>query len=143
MSNHIVFRAAPDLAAAIASRTRATSHNLTAQRDLERYYALLAAELRTVSLTAAEALLLADALNGTLWEPHTMRLLWANVDDAIRLDGLADKWQVIGAALVAKLRALTSGQTIALVDAIERAWQADGDMRERLVKVGLLKPEPA
>lgn len=143
MSNHIVFRAAADLAAAITARTSATSLSLTAQRDLERYYALLAAELRTVSLTAAEAHLLADALNGTLWEPHTMRLLWAGVDDAIRLDGLAKKWQVDSGALVAKLRALTPGQTVAVIDAVERAWQADGDMRERLVTAGLLKPEPA
>lgn len=141
MSKPIVFRAVDELTADLTARTGANSLGLTAQRDLERYYALLAAELRTVSLTAAEALLIADALNGTLWEPHTIRLLWAGVDDAIRLDGLAEKWQVDGAALVAKLRALTPGQTVAVIDAVERAWQADSDdLRERLVRVDLLKP---
>lgn len=144
MSNHIVFRAAADLATAITARASATSPSLTAQRDLERYYALLAAELRTVTLSPNEAQLLVDANNGTLWEPHTMRLLWAGVDDAILLDGLAAKWQVNGKELVATLRLLTPGQTVAVVDAVERTWSAltadpDRLMADTLRHIGLVR----
>lgn len=95
-----------------------------AARDLDRYYAVLAAGLRRVNLTEPEAMLVIDALNGVLHDaPESIpTMLWAGVDDAIRLDGLDAKWGVDGAALVAKLRALTPTQASAVVDAVERWW---------------------
>ena len=91
-----------------------------AARDLERYYALLAVSLP--ALSELETMALRDALNGTVLDVSTARLLWAGVDDAIRLDGLAEKWGIDGVALVARLRGLTLAQSLALVDAVERYW---------------------
>lgn len=142
----ITFRASSTLDEALTARTGRTSTSLTAQRELERYYTLLADELRTVMLTEPEAKLVVDANNGVLWEPHTMRLLWAGTEDAITGDGLDRKWDVDGPALVAKLRALTPGQTVAVVDAVERYWAAvsggaDVPTETLLRRVGLVRDE--
>lgn len=128
------------VAEAADARSRPGKRNLTAARDLERYYSLLAAELAGIELSEAEASLVCDALNGTLFEPHTIRLLWAEVDDAIRHDGLAEKWGVDGPALVERLRSLTPGQAYALVDAVERFWlDASSPASERLRTAGLVR----
>lgn len=130
-----------------------------ARRDLERYYHLLAAELRQVRLTEAEACLICDALNGTIMiDSGSISMLWAEIDDAIRLDGLDTKWGVTRESygfhgssedtihpFVNKLRNLTATQTAAVVDAVERWWSRD-DLNERplsetLCEVGLIKPE--
>lgn len=113
-----------------------------ADRDLERYYRLLADELAPVAarLTEGEASLIADALNGTLLEASTYRFLWAEIDDAIRLDDLADKWHVDGPRLVETLRALSPGATLAVVDAAERFWRDTSiETPERLRQVGLVR----
>jgi len=120
--------------------------NLTqvATRDLERYYHALQEALKTVELTEREAILLCDACNGLLVEPHTVQLLWAQVADAIRLDGLDRKWGVDGEALVARLRNYSYWQQLAITDAVERWWAlADkSDRAASLREVGLVK-EPA
>ncbi len=131
----------------LASRADAgMSLGLVALRDLERYYALLRDELAPLRdrLTEGEALLILDAMNGLMTEAHTYRLLWANVADAIRLDGLDRKWEVDGDRLVTLLQSISPGVTMALCDAVERAWnlvgQGDGrDMREIVRAVGLVK----
>ena len=115
-----------------------------AQRDLARYYALLERELTRIRLSEPEASLIVDAYNGTFWEPHTAPLLWADIDDAIRYDGLDQKWGVDGADLVARLRALAPFALLALVDAAERYWVAAGagDQRSNadlLRAVGLVR----
>ncbi len=128
--NAISFRPGPELGPLIDGRGEQAG--LVAKRDLERYYHLLDHELRRINLTEGEAMLLCDACNGLIFEPYSIPLLWANVDDAIRLDGLDAKWHVDGPELVAKLRALTRGQAFAVVDAIERFWRepnAEGQMR--------------
>ena len=114
----------------------AESPSLVARRDLERYYYLLRRALPT--FTEPEASLIVDACNGWLIEPHTAPLLWAEVDDAIRMDGLAEKWGVDGASLVARLRALTPFESLAVADAAERfrlAPNDDGQLR----RVGLVR----
>jgi hypothetical protein len=148
-ANLVMFRVMPDLQAHLAARTndRTTdeqSTNLIARRDLERYYAVLRDSLQTVTLTEGEASALVDALNGTLLEAHTYSLLWANVADAIRYDGLAEKWGIDGPALVAKLRALSPGAAMAVVDAAERYFVlasriGSEDLAETLRAVGLLR----
>jgi hypothetical protein len=45
------------------------------------------------------------------------------VEDSLA-DGLAEKWQIDGAALVEKLRALTFAQEVKLVEQIEAWWAA-------------------
>ncbi len=113
------------------------------RRVMERYFATLRQELQQVQLSEAEASLLVDALNGVLFEPpETARLLWAEVDDAIRLDGLDRKWGVDSQALIERLRRLTFAQALAVVDAVERAWKIlpeSDDRRATLRAVGLVR----
>ena len=141
---HVQFRAGDALADQLAWRgvqwadnaEAAPSAGNVARRDLQRYYHCIAETLKTIALTEAEASLVVDACNGILFEPWSVSLLWATVDDAIRLEGLADKWGVDGPALVERLRGLSYCQTLAVVDAVERYWQApDG---EALRRVGLV-----
>ena len=131
-----------DLATAFAARRRGEeSISTVADRDLHRYYALLARALPT--FTEAEASLLVDALNGLITEPHTAHLLWANIEDALG-DGLAEKWGVDGPALVARLRALTPFAALAVADAAERWWNGphtDEARAASLRAVGLTKGE--
>jgi hypothetical protein len=135
----------PDSALDTELTTRSSSEmpsarNFIAARDLERYYALLTASLPKFS--QSEAMLIADALNGSLNEVHSMRLLWASIQEAIEYDGLDQKWGVDGAALVARLRALSLAEVYAVTDAIERAWIGrDGTMPERLAALGLISSE--
>lgn len=120
-----------------------------AQRDLDRYYRHLTLALARLTFTPGQAALVVDALNGTLTEPHTASLLWANVSDALADgdDGLAERWDVDAPqaqALVARLRALTPFEALAVADACERYWRRasagiDETNDERLRAVGLLR----
>ncbi|MDN5348540.1 MAG: hypothetical protein PWP65_2105 [Clostridia bacterium] len=102
-------------------------------RDLERLYTLYRRALAQVPLKVEEACLIVDALNGAKLEADTARLLWAEIEDAINLDHLDEKWQVDGSALVQKLRQLTDTQALALIDAAERFWEA-ADVGQRDVR---------
>ncbi|MGD9892303.1 MAG: hypothetical protein AB7R89_28675 [Dehalococcoidia bacterium] len=134
----ISFRAG-SLAGPLAQRGAGDDNpGAVAKLSLERYFEALDRELRVLALTHAEAGLLADACRGTLWEPHTVPLLWAEVDEAIRNGDLAAKWGVPGAAFVARLRALTYTQALAVADGVERFWRiADDDVDAALRKSGL------
>lgn len=137
----IAFRDAdlePDLAA------RAKEHaslGLVAKRDLARYYTTLRRELRTVAgaLTRGEKLALCDVSRGTLWDSTSVGFLWAEVADTDPAD--LEQWEVDRDALVAKLRAFTPTQTLALVDALERWWllASVSDHDEGLRAVGLTR----
>ena len=99
-------------------------------RDLARYYALLRearARLRA-QLTPAELSAILDVQNGHLYGSGLLWSdeIWVNVEDGCRLDGLAEKWAIDGAALVAKLRALDLLAVHALADATQRFWHAVG-----------------
>lgn len=98
------------------------SRNEVARRDLERYYAVLRRSLPTFD--RQEALAILDATNGTAFDPTTVGLLWADVDDA---EGLGEKWGIDRHALVARLRGLTYAESMALVDAAERFWSYGKD----------------
>lgn len=144
--NRVEFRASKSLLAHIAARCGSsqpgTEPNRIAERDLERYYYALEQTLRSVELTEQEALLICDAMNGVLVEPHTAQLLWAQIADAVEIDGLDRKWGVDGAALTAKLRGLSYAQALAVSDAVERWWSGpcrDTDGAMSLRKVGLVK----
>jgi hypothetical protein len=113
----------------------------TVRRIVARYLDLVECELDQIELSEPEAALVCDALNG-LWmgEAAAVRLLWAEVADAIAHDRLDAKWGVDGEALVAKLRRLTPGQRLALLDSVERFWlQADRPAAEVLREVGLVR----
>lgn len=147
-TNRVQFRANKGLPATdgLLARTSPTSGDLsgTTLRDISRYYALLAGSAPT--LGSNEAKLVMDALNGSLMTNESIRLVWAEVDDAIRHDGLDRKWGVQGEELVEYLRSLSLAETFALVDCIERAWliqsQPDApDLEETLQQVGLVRDD--
>ena len=114
-----------------------SSTNVTAKRDLERYYELLD-EVRP-HFTRAQALYLCDLLNGTLFQPvmQAARLLWAEVQDAPPT--LAEKHDVDQDALVQRLNDLSLAESLAVVDAVERFWNGT-DEGVTVTDVGLCGP---
>ena len=87
-------------------------------------------------------MLLCDVMNGTLHQPYSVSLLWAEVSDALP-DGYAEKWNIDGPALVEKLRALSPFECMAVADAVERAWNSEtyqvANMEEKVRAVGLVR----
>jgi hypothetical protein len=90
----------------------------------KRYlYALWEARRRLASqFGPGECGLMIDTLNGSLFYPYSINMLPAGIADAIELDRLDQKWEVDGAALVAKLEALDYFQRLAIIDALECWW---------------------
>lgn len=116
----------PVIMAEIEKRVEYENVSGTLNRCLDRYFALLArslAEWRS-QLSDEECALILDATNGTAFaDTFSLSHLWAEIADAVDLDGLDRKWDVDGAALVGKIK--TSGilgQT-ALIDASEQWWR--------------------
>jgi hypothetical protein len=106
-------------------------------RDLRRYYAVVRDELAALRLTRDEACAICDALNGTHLDEHMPRFLWAEVEDADRLNGLGAKWEIDALALAVRLRSLSPGACMAIVDAVERFWaHADLPTDEALRRAG-------
>ncbi len=149
-SEKIDFRAVPPLDTELASRRRDTAGSGTvAAEGLNRYFTLLAAELREITLTRGEALLLCDVLNGTLadhpmWARAGNQLLAAELEDSAP-DGYAEKWEVELTAFVDRVRGWTRTQALAVTDAVERFWSGGNqtDTDAQLVAVGLLRPPVA
>ncbi len=105
--------------------SRGEERTATLHRDLERYYESLRdarARLRN-QLSVREISALMDNLNG-VWIVHgpDVRLIWANVEDGCRLNGLDRKWKIDGASLVNKLRSFSLVELCAIADAAERFW---------------------
>lgn len=126
------FRVGEELLPHLQQRARDDSSpalSAAAKTALERYIAIMEDERRRLDLSEAEWHLIADATNGTIWEPYSIPLLWAEIDDAIKLDGLDKKWAVDGPALVAKLRGLDLAGKVAIIDAVERFWRAAPNAR--------------
>lgn len=148
----IAFRAAPALEGQLAARVRTPrlSLNEVARSGLTRYYRVLAAELRRVTLTPAEAALLVDLLRSThiddeTWPAQAATLLAAELADSAP-DGTAARHGVDLDALIAKIRAWGPAQALAVIDAVERFWsdhsedkEDEGDLTARLVAVGLIR----
>lgn len=97
-------------------------------RVADRYYEIV--RRSRIDLSPGELDAVRDALNGWLAEPAATIAGGPalEVEDALP-DGLAERHGIDGPALVAKLRALTYAQEVALVDAVEQYWRtvsADG-----------------
>ena len=109
---------------------RADNRSEQINGDLTRYYRLLA-EARTAlraRLSPAELSAIVDVQNGHVYAPRLSHDdISANIEDACRLDGLADKWSIDGRGLVETLSALDLWQLTALADATERFWHAVGE----------------
>jgi len=151
-NERVTFRCPPDLLDAIRERRRAEeADGEVARRDVERYYATLSAELARLNLSAEEAALICDSLNGFAsreTDPDLLsRAWWINVEDHVRINDADRKWGVEKpAVLVAKLRALSPGASMAILDAVERWWMRDratGEtIPESLLAVGLIRALP-
>lgn len=119
--------------------SRGPERSSVINRDLDRYYESLKAariQLRQV-LSDGEIGLLLDNLNGTLMsETYGVRLIYANVEDAITYENIDTKWSVDGAVLVEKLRRMDFIQLCAIADAAERWWN-------RIAKGEQLEPKEA
>lgn len=91
-------------------------------RIADRYYEVM--RRSRIDLTPGELDAVRDALNGWLAEPAATISGGPalEVEDALD-DGLAERHGIDGRALVAKLRALTYPQEVALVDAVEQYWR--------------------
>jgi hypothetical protein len=122
----------PDLEARCDAAT-GESHNISAKRDLETYYAFLRNLRARLGLTQPEIMATIAVHNGCAMDPLIMsaQLIWANVEDADA--GELEQWGVDQSSLVAKLRALDSGQRLAVADAIRRWWIADEDAQESII----------
>lgn len=96
---------------------------------LEALYRLsLRAAAQRLALSAAEARAILDACNGLhLLDELLGQHLRAEVQDAIELNGLDEKWQIDGKALVRRLRELPQPLTAAV-----ESWTADFWASERL-----------
>lgn len=93
----------------------------TVNRIADRYYEIV--RRSRPDLTPAELDAVRDACSGWLAEPAATIAggVALEVQDALD-DGLAER--VDGAALVAKLSALTYAQEVALVDSVEQYWRS-------------------
>ena len=118
----------PQIMAEIERRAEVEQGNVSGvvNKALDRYFALLArarAELRN-QLSDDECALILDATNGTMFaDTFSLSHLWAEIADAVSLDGLDTKWRVDGQALVAKVQAAGMIGQAALIDASERWWR--------------------
>jgi hypothetical protein len=146
------FRMVPPLDTELAIRRRdSVAAGAVAADSLNRYFTLLAAELRSVTLSQREALLLCAVLNGTLadtslWPQQANQLRAYELEDS-EPDGYAEQFEVELAPFVDRVRGWSRSQALAVVDAVERFWASgdDRDTDEVLAEVGLIRPsrEPA
>ena len=93
-------------------------------KSLDRYFYALSAARRGLRerFSAGEQALLLDVANGALFaSPCAINFIEHEVAAALA-DGLAEKWQVDGPALIEKLTALSYAEKLALIDAAERWW---------------------
>lgn len=109
----------------VEARAEERERSTIISRDLGRYYDSLrdARAHLCAKLSEPEISLILDACNGLFWDETSTRLIWAEVEDACRLNKLNEKWECDGAALVTKLRELTHIEMCALADACQRWWR--------------------
>lgn len=90
-----------------------------------RYGRIISAECP--ALSENEWMLICDMLNGTGLdadhrETDPARYLWADIAEAGKLDGLANKWGVDTDAMSARVRAMRPSEQIAIVEVAARFW---------------------
>jgi hypothetical protein len=116
-------------------QARGDNLNDVAKRDLRRYYE--AVQASTPVFPMQEALLLCACLNGVKCAPDTLVVNIASAEEF-------EHWQdVDGAALLARLRGLSHMEAQSVIDAVERAWNAETygniNLKRRCLLVGLVK----
>jgi len=90
------------------------------------------------ALTESEWSLLCDMLNGTFIEDNTGDYLWADIREAGKLDGLAEKWTIDTDKFSDRVRAMSVVERYAILDVIARFWpnHEGGTMTEALTRAG-------
>lgn len=90
----------------------------------DRYLEILRRTRAARQFSDAELNALRDCCNGTWFDPAALidGAILANVADS-REDGLFEKWEIDGEALMAKLRALPFADQVAMVEDIEQWWR--------------------
>lgn len=114
-----------------------------AKEIFNAFFTICRESLRRLELTEDEATCLVDCFNGTIIEFNYAHLIWANVEDAFKLEGLDQKYN-LDHSFIEKLKSLDVGTCVAILDAVKRFWllnlnSADKSRTEQLIDVGLLK----
>ena len=124
---HIQYRIVGDVEERLLIRGRngGTSYSALAKQDIQNYWQMI--EALTPRFTEPEALALLDAINGTHHDISNARLLWHTLDDMGT--ELTEKWGVDTQDLVARVRGLGRGETMALVVALGLAWDYLSDLQ--------------
>lgn len=98
------------------------------------------------ALSRDEWMCVADILNPGLlgFDAGTnadhVSLLWAEIEDGIRLNQTDAKWSIDGLALTAKARAWSYAEKLAVADVVERLWaDSKADWDARLAQWGVLR----
>jgi hypothetical protein len=113
-------------------RSRSALINAVADRYQE------AIRRSTPTLQLGEWMLICEALNGAcLVDVFYVRTAATFIEDAINLDGLAEKWGVDAVAILEKTMTFNFCELLALVDAAERFWSytaAEGESYDDIIK---------
>lgn len=144
-------RVTPDLEVALKALriTEDEPITLTVRNNLEQFAALQTAELRGLRghYTLRELGAMTSASISTSWDKTSRQHLATQIADAVEDHSLANFLSVDeGRALVQKLQALTPGQTVAVVLALEK-WRAnefrtpDSNEFGGFARVGLIAAE--
>ena len=123
-SPQVTFRLTEELGTEVLSRELLLGLTATVKRDLERYYWLIGT--LTPQFAPPEAALIYDALLDFKGHLHTIPYVWAEASEQIQAKSLDEKWGVDGSAIVERLRLLSHGERLRLVDVIEQAQCASG-----------------
>jgi len=118
-----------------------------AKRDLERYYYGLRMALAKLNppLKLNEWSFLIDVCNGTIFEPFSIPMLWAEASDAM-VEGYGKKHEIENPeGFVQRLRSMSWIELAAIADGIERFWNSETNhiesTNERIYEVGLVRRE--
>ncbi len=116
------FHASESVTDQVKRRGPSISDNI--REALSRYYRLLDEARESIGgkFSAGELGLLCDLSNGTIWEAHSLDMMDTQVRDAE--DDYFTRWEVDRKSLITKLHGLSLTQYAALVDAVERYWEA-------------------
>lgn len=106
---------------------------------VERYRQIVADHCPDLSKN--EWLACMDVMNGMftgMGDAIATKFLWASVDDACSMEGLAEKWDIDGPALVKKLRALDTAGCVAVAEIGRRFWsRASGKSASEALELAL------
>lgn len=94
-------------------------------------------------LTEQEWMMICDILNGTILDTDSRdadpaRFLWADIAESGQLDGMAAKWEIDTDDLSQRVRAMSCGQQIAIIEIVQRFWSGSntGSYAEILKTIG-------